>query len=144
MVAADADAERRLDDSLDLLVEEVRGALGEVFALAQALALGEAADLDPGLDLADDDQPPGLHQADRRGLVGGPEDAIEDVGGNLVGAEAADVAALGDDPVDGLTLLGGVAPTTRIGRSLGRSRGVEALGSWRSAEAIPGVHAAEP
>ena len=46
VVAADDDAERGLDDALDLLVEELAGALVEAVGLAQALALGQPADLD--------------------------------------------------------------------------------------------------
>ncbi|HEY1540115.1 MAG TPA: hypothetical protein VGF63_12010, partial [Solirubrobacteraceae bacterium] len=66
MIAADADAQRRLDDALDLLVEELARALVEAIGLAQALALGEPADLDPGRERRHDDQPPRLHEPDGR------------------------------------------------------------------------------
>ena len=41
--AADADPERRLDDALDLLVQEARAPLVEAVGLAQPLALGQRA-----------------------------------------------------------------------------------------------------
>src|SRR5206468_11925434 len=68
-VAAHAHAERRLDDALDLLVEELPRALGEAVRLAQALAPGEAADRHARPEVANDDEAPRLHQPDRRRAV---------------------------------------------------------------------------
>ena len=56
MVAADADAERRLDDALDLLVEELARAVVEAIGLAEALALGEPAHRDRAFQARDDDE----------------------------------------------------------------------------------------
>ena len=50
--------------------------------------------------LAHDDQPPRLHQPDRRRAVRGPEDALEHVVRDGVRPEAADVPPLGDRAVD--------------------------------------------
>ena len=136
MVAADADAERRLDDALDLLVEELAGARVEAVGLAQALALGEPADLDARRQSRDDDEPPRLHEPDGRRAVRGLEHAPQDVGRDLVGAEAPDVAALGDDAVHGGARVVAVAPAPRIGRPLGGAGGVEAGRRRRSHEVI--------
>src|SRR3954447_23180486 len=101
----------------------VAGAGVEAVGLAQPLALGQPADLHARGDLADDDQPPRLHQPDRRRPVRGAEDPLQRVGRDLVGAEAADVAALADHPVDGGAGVLGVAPAARIGRALGGAGG---------------------
>src|SRR5205823_12247276 len=93
-VAAHAHAERRLDDALDLLVEELARALGEAVRLAQPLAPPEAADRHARAELADDDKPPRLHQPDRRRAVRRLEHALEHLPRHLAGPEAADVAPL--------------------------------------------------
>ena len=100
VVAADADAERRLDDPFDLLIEEVPGSLVELLGLPQALALGERADLAACLNVTDDDQAPRLHQPDRGRLVRRLEHPAEHLLFDLVGSEAADVASLSDHVVD--------------------------------------------
>ena len=141
MVAADTDPERGLDDTLDLLVEEVASTVVEAVGLAQALALGEPADLDPGLQRGHDDQPPRLHEPDGRRAVGGLEHAPQDVGRDVVGAEAADVAAVGDDAMHRRARVVVVAPALRVRRALGGARGVEARGRRRADEAIRGGHA---
>ena len=143
VVATDDDAERRLDDALDLLVEEVAGALVESVRLPQPLALGHPPDLDARVLALDDDQPPRLHQPDRRGAVGGREDPLEHVGRHRIGAEAADVAPLGDHAVDGGALVVGVAPAGRLGRALRGARAIEARRRRRADKAIPGGHVGE-
>jgi hypothetical protein len=114
VVAADADSQRCLDDPLDLLVQELPGAVLEAIGLAQALPLGEAADRAAGGRLTHHDEAPGLHQPHRRGAVGGAEDPLEHLIRYLLGAVAAHVAALGDHPVDGIARLGGKAPPLRV------------------------------
>ena len=126
MVAAHAHPERRLHHALDLLVEELAGALVEPARLAQALALSEASHRDPGVDVADHDQPPRLHQPDRRRAVRRRQHAFEHVVVNRVRTEAPHIAALGDHAVHDLPLGLVVAPAARVGRALGGARGIEA------------------
>ncbi len=140
VVAADADAERRLDDPLDLLVEELARALVEVLRLAQALARGDVADRDARPGAADDDEPPRLHEPDRRRAVRRREHALEHVLGHRVGAEAADVAALGDDAVHGVQRVVVVAPAARVGGALRRARGIVPRGRRRPVQARRVAH----
>src|SRR5207302_4993809 len=69
---------RSSDLPLHLLVEELAGALVEAVGLAQALALGEAADCHAPAQLAHDDDPPRLHEPDGGSAVGGLEHALQD------------------------------------------------------------------
>ncbi len=141
VVAADADAERRLDDPFDLLVEEVAGALVEAGGLSQALALGEVTYLDPRFQCFDDDDPPRLHEADGRCAMCGLEKALQDRLGNGIGAEAPDVAPLGDDTVHRFGIRGGEAPTARIGGALSGARRVEPRGRCGSRLTVRAWHA---
>jgi hypothetical protein len=141
VVAAEADAERRLHDALDLLIEEVAGALVEAIGLAQALALGEPADLDARVERLDDDHPPRLHETDGRRAVSGLEQQAQGRLRNRVGAEAPDVAPLGDHAVHGRGRGGVVAPAAWIGGALAGARGIEARRSGRSRLAIGLWHA---
>ena len=141
VVTADADAQRRLDYSLDLLVEKRARPLVEASGLAQALARRHVADRDARRRLPDDDEPPGLHEPDRRRAVGGGEDAVEHVAGHRIGPEAADVAALGDDAVDRLEVVVAVAPAARIGGALRRAGRIVSRGRRRPDQARRVAHA---
>ncbi len=97
-VAADADAERRLADPLDLEVEVLARTLVEVPRLGQPLARGERLHRGLRAFVADHDEPPGLHQSDRRRLVGGLQHSRQHLRRDRLRAEAPDVAALADRP----------------------------------------------
>ena len=75
-------------------------------------------------------------------LVGGGEHPPEHPLGHRVGAEAADVAALGEHAVDGGAGVVVVAPAARVGGALGGARGVEARRGRRPREAVGSAHRA--
>ena len=93
---------------------------------------------DAGRRRAHDDEPPRLHQADRRGPVRGREHPLEHVVRDGVGPEAPDVPPLGDHPVDRGADVVGIAPAARVGGALGRPGGVEARRRRRADEPIRG------
>ena len=103
-------------------------------------ALGEVADREPGPDVPDHDQPPGLHQPDGRGVVRRQQQAVEHLVGGRVRTETPDVPPLGDHPVHHLALLRGVPPSERISGALARARRVEARRRRWSREALLGRH----
>jgi hypothetical protein len=75
-----------------------------VLALAQRPGGGLAFGLDQRVHLlaqapvGDADEAPGLHEADAGGVVGGPQQALQQGRVDRVGAEVAHVAPLGDGP----------------------------------------------
>ncbi|MGA2929521.1 MAG: hypothetical protein ABSG43_26735 [Solirubrobacteraceae bacterium] len=131
-VAADADAQRGLADPLELELEVVAGALVEVLGLDEPLARDQSLHRSLGPLVADHDEPPRLHQADRRRLVGGLQQSRQQRIVERLGTETADVAPLRDRAPD--AGAGGLVEPAgrRIGGALARA-GVVELGRQRRA-----------
>ena len=143
VVTAHDETQWRFDDPLDLLVEELTGALVEAIRLPQPLALDQPANLDARRGIAQHDQPPRLHEPDRRRTMRCLEDPLQDVGGDLVRSEAPDVATLRDRAIDRRSHVVGIAPAHRVGRPLGGPGVVESRRGRRADESVWGGHARE-
>ncbi len=88
-----------------------RGVLGAARLIEEAgrrltLTVGEILDVPASLFIANEDEVPGLHEAHGWGMMGGIEDASEDILGDWVGAEGSYVAAAEDRLVETPFLFG--------------------------------------
>lgn len=86
---------------LDLEPHELLGALAQRVGRPDPLGLDETVDAVPQRGVDDPDEPPRLHETHARRLVGGGQQAVQDVVGHRPAGEVAHVATLGDRPVDG-------------------------------------------
>lgn len=107
-VAGDADGQRGFAQAFDFEGEEMSIAafLGEMDREGAAFFVGGEGELVFDLLVAHEDEIPRLHEADRRRMVAGEQDALDFFVFQRVRFERADVASVADRFVDGIALFG--------------------------------------
>ncbi len=125
-IAADADAQGGFPDAFDLQVEVLASSLVEKLRLDQPLPSGDRLHRRLRLLAPDEDETPGLHEANRRRLVGGFEQPAYELVRNRVRTEAPDVSALGDHAHDSREVVVIEAPTCWIVAAFSGTRVIEA------------------
>ena len=114
-VTTNHDTEGGLPDALQLEIQQPSSRIrAELRRLGEAFPIGKKSGAVAGGRVTHHDEAPGLAVTDRRGHVGGGQDTSQDVVGNRLRTEPANIASRAQHGVECLTLGGGKRPRMRV------------------------------